>query len=257
MRSKGYAMLRSYFLRGCCAIALLTSACAPGTPPPAANRAHLESELAAAERRLAELSRQVASLQAAIDGHRKTLQEIDAASPAEPSQAQPPAAADHPLPGPGAAATPAEAAPDPAPGTPPPPAALPGKPAEGTPATPEALYRQAMEAYRAGALESATTFFEDFYKQHPQHPLADNALYWAGECQYARKRYLKAIDTFKSVLEQYPNGGKVPDALLKTGFSYLALGDKTTGRHYLQHVIRQYPFSPAGAKAEERLSVIR
>ncbi len=114
-----------------------------------------------------------------------------------------------------------------------------------------------LEAYRAGALENATTLFEDFYKQHPQHPLADNALYWAGECQYARKRYLKAIDTFKSVLEQYPNGGKVPDALLKTGFSYLALGDKTTGRHYLQHVIRQYPFSPAGAKAEERLSVIR
>lgn len=249
-------MLRSYFLRGCWAIALLTSACAPGTPPPAANRAHLESELAAAERRLAELSRQVASLQAALDGHRKTLQEIDAASPAEPSRSRPPEAADPRLPGPGAAETPAQTASDPAPGTPPP-ATIPGKPAEGTPATPEALYRQALEAYRAGALENASTLFEDFYKQHPQHPLADNALYWAGECQYARKRYLKAIDTFKSVLEQYPNGGKVPDALLKTGFSHLALGDKTTGRHYLQKVIRQYPFSPAGAKAEERLSVIR
>jgi tol-pal system protein YbgF len=249
-------MLRSYFLRGCCAIALLTSACAVGRPPPEASRAHLESQLTAAERRLAELSRQVAGLQAALDDHRKSLQEIDAASPAEPALSQPPAATDHPLPGFGSAETMAEIAPDPAPGVPPP-AALPGKPAEGTPATPEALYRQALEAYQAGSLKTASTLFEDFYKQHPQHTLADNALYWTGECQYARKRYLKAIDTFKSVLQHHPNGGKVPDALLKTGYSYLALGDKTNGRHYLQQVVRQYPFSPAGARAEERLSVTR
>jgi TolA-binding protein len=85
----------------------------------------------------------------------------------------------------------------------------------------------------------------------------ENPADFATYLRIGRTRYLKAIDTFKSVLEQYPNGGKVPDALLKTGFSYLALGDKATGRHYLQHVIRQYPFSPAGAKAEERLSVIR
>jgi tol-pal system protein YbgF len=133
----------------------------------------------------------------------------------------------------------------------------PAKTPEIAPASPEPLYRQALAAYRGGALERATALFENFYRQYPRHRLADNALYWTGECNYARKKYLKAIDTFKSVLQQYPRGGKVPDALLKTGYSYLALGDKTNGRNYLQKVVRQYPFSPAGAKAEMRLRSIR
>jgi tol-pal system protein YbgF len=134
---------------------------------------------------------------------------------------------------------------------------VPATPAETTPAGPEALYRQALEAYHAGAFDRATTLFDGFGRQHPRHPLADNALYWTGECHYARKRYLKAIETFKSVLQRYPKGEKVPDALLKTGYSYLALGDNPAGRRYLQQAVRQYPFSPAGAKAEERLKVIR
>jgi tol-pal system protein YbgF len=249
-------MLGLNFLRGCCAIALLTSACTGGSPPPETSRTQLESQLTTAERRLMELSGQVAKLQAAVDNYQKKLQEIDATPAAERSQAQSAAAAERPRPAPATVENPPKIAASPAPeGSLR--AAVPATPAETTPAGPEALYRQALEAYHAGAFDRATTLFDGFGRQHPRHPLADNALYWTGECHYARKRYLKAIDTFKSVLQRYPKGEKVPDAQLKTGYSYLALGDNTTGRRYLQQVVRQYPFSPAGAKAEERLKVIR
>ena len=235
-------MLRSDFLLGCCALALLTSACTVGRPPPEAGRADLEAQLAAAEERLSELSRQVAQLQSALDRRRESVPQSDPTpaagrpqgSPAEVRAAEP-AAVENP----------------------PKMSAAAGTAAPGAQATPEALYRQALAAYQEGTYPRASALFDAFGAQHPRHPLADNALYWVGECHYARKRYVKAIDAFKSVLQDYPDGGKVPDALLKTAYSYLALGDNTTGRRYLQEVIRQYPFSPAGAKAEERLRAIR
>lgn len=246
-------MPRSCFFLSCCAIFLLASACTLGRPPTGADRTDLEYRLAAVEERLSDLSRQVAKLQPGLENQGQSVPEGD----------QTPAAA-APR---GRAADIRPARPATAENPPQPPAAieLPGPPrtdpaaiaAEDVQASPEALYEQALAAYQAGKFQRASALFEAYYAQYPRHPLAENALYWTGECHYARKRYLKAIDTFKSVLQDYPDGGKVPDALLKTGYSYLALGDKTTGRRYLQEVIRQYPFSPAGAKAEERLKVIR
>jgi tol-pal system protein YbgF len=246
-------MPRPCFFLSCCAIFLLASACTVGRPPTEAHRTDLEYRLAAVEERLSELSRQVAKLQPRLDHQGQSVPEGDptpaAAGPrGRPADVRPagPATAENP-PQPAAATRP-----------PGPPRADPaGKATEGAQASPEALYRQALIAYQEGKFRRASALFEAYYAQYPRHPLADNALYWTGECHYARKRYLKAIDTFKSVLKDYPDGGKVPDALLKTGYSYLALGDKTTGRRYLQEVIRQYPFSSAGAKAEERLKVIR
>ncbi len=245
-------MPRSCFFLSCCAI-LFASACTLGRPPTGADRTDLEYRLAAVEERLSELSRQVAKLQPGLVGQGQSRPQDDptpaaAAPPGRPADARParPATAEDPLQPAAATRPPGPPRADPA-----------GKATEDAQASPEALYGQALAAYQEGKIQRASALFEAYYAQYPRHPLADNALYWTGECHYARKRYLKAIDTFKSVLKDYPEGGKVPDALLKTGYSYLALGDKTTGRRYLQEVIRQYPFSPAGAKAEERLKVIR
>ena len=83
--------------------------------------------------------------------------------------------------------------------------------------------------------------------------LADNALYWSGECRYARKEYAEAIGLFKQVLEKYPQGSKVPDALLKIGLAYISTGDKKNARVYLKKTVSQYPFTPAGTKAEKKL----
>jgi tol-pal system protein YbgF len=246
-------MPRSCFFLSCCAIFLFASACTLGRPPTGAHRTDLEYRLAAVEERLSELSRQVAKIHPRLENQGESVPEGDqtpaaAATRGRPADIRParPATAENPPQPAAATELPGPPRTDPA-----------GKDTEDVQASPEALYGQALAAYQEGKFRRASALFEAYYAQYPRHPLADNALYWTGECHYARKRYLKAIDTFKSVLQDYPDGGKVPDALLKTGYSYLALGDKTTGRRYLQEVIRQYPFSPAGAKAEERLKVLR
>jgi tol-pal system protein YbgF len=122
---------------------------------------------------------------------------------------------------------------------------------------PNPLYQKAMEVFRGGDYESAAVLFEDFVKKFPQDDLADNALYWAGECRYTKKKFSEAIQHFKRVVEEYPAGSKVPDALLKIGFAHISLGDMASAETYLKRVIAQYPFSSAGTKAEERLRTLR
>ena len=66
-------------------------------------------------------------------------------------------------------------------------------------------------------------------------------------------KYQKAITIFKDLVTKYPKSGKVPGALLKTGYAYLSLDNPNRAHHYLKTVLIKYPFSPAAEKAEEKL----
>ncbi|WP_051085692.1 tol-pal system protein YbgF [Desulfobacter curvatus] len=103
-------------------------------------------------------------------------------------------------------------------------------------------------------ISTAQTLFSDFVKKFPDHELADNALYWLGECSYTTGDYEKAAKIFKTLVQTYPKGQKVPDALLKTGYSYMSIDDVTQANHYFKQVITRYPFSPAADKAQKKLS---
>ncbi len=116
------------------------------------------------------------------------------------------------------------------------------------------LYRRSIEALRAGRHEEAERGFREFVRTHPNHDLADNSQYWLGECFYDRKDYASAVREFRRVIERYPSGNKVPDALLKVGFSYLSLGSIEAGRQTLVQLVRSYPRHEAATLASARLA---
>jgi tol-pal system protein YbgF len=107
---------------------------------------------------------------------------------------------------------------------------------------------------RKGQHEQALQGFREFIRLHPGHELADNSQYWLGECFYDRKDYTQAVREFRRVIEHYPNGNKVPDALLKVGFSYLALGSVEAGRQTLSQLQRSYPRHEAAVLAGSKLA---
>jgi tol-pal system protein YbgF len=117
-----------------------------------------------------------------------------------------------------------------------------------------ALYQSALESLRAGAHGEAVAAFRAFVKRHPGHEYADNAQYWLGESFYHRKDYSMALREFRRVVEKFPRGNKVPDALLKLGFSYLALGSTRPGREALHELARSYPRHPASGLAAAKLA---
>jgi len=52
---------------------------------------------------------------------------------------------------------------------------------------------------------------------------------------------------------RYREKDKAPDALLKIGYSYVALKDSVNARIFLKRVLKDYPFSKAEAKARAKL----
>ena len=130
----------------------------------------------------------------------------------------------------------------------------PAPPAQTKELSPVKLYKKGRALLLERNIPMAQTLFSDFVKKFPDHELADNALYWLGECSYTTGDYEKAAKIFKTLVQTYPKGQKVPDALLKTGYSYMSIDDVSQANHYFKKVITRYPFSPAADKAQQKLS---
>ncbi len=118
---------------------------------------------------------------------------------------------------------------------------------------PSVLYKKARNLLVEENYTDAAALFKQFIKDYPQNSLADNAVYWLGECHYSSGDYKKAILVFQDLETKYPKSEKIPDAILKLGFSYLSLDDSNRAHHYLKKVLKKYPFSPAAEKAQEKL----
>ncbi len=119
------------------------------------------------------------------------------------------------------------------------------------------IYKDAFEAYQRGDMEGSRKKFEAFLKQYPHTELSDNAQFWIGETYYAKRDYERAILEYEKAIAKYPEGDKVPAAMLKQAFSFLELGDKTNGKNLLRRVMERYPRSEQAEVAKKRLEIIR
>ena len=121
----------------------------------------------------------------------------------------------------------------------------------------ESLYAAAYELFREGKYEKSREGFESFLKQYPDTEFSDNAQFWIGECYYFEKKYEKAIVEYDKVTKNFPEGNKVPYALLKQGLSFLKLGDKASAKLLLQQVIKDFPNTSQARIARGRLLEIK
>jgi tol-pal system protein YbgF len=123
------------------------------------------------------------------------------------------------------------------------------------PKTPESkLYSKAKDSFDNNDLETARIQFVNFLKKYPQSDDADNAQFWMGEIYFREKWYEKAILEYQKVIEEYPNGNKVPSALLKQGLSFLELSDKTNASLILKELTKKYPNAPESKLARKKLN---
>jgi tol-pal system protein YbgF len=118
---------------------------------------------------------------------------------------------------------------------------------------PQALYDHALDEIMNKNAKAALPRFVDFVTKYPDHDLTDNAYYWIGECYYSMKRYTDAAENFEKVVVDFPDRDKVPDAMLKLGYSYAESGKKDKAEEVLRNLISIYPKSPAADLARQRL----
>jgi tol-pal system protein YbgF len=117
-------------------------------------------------------------------------------------------------------------------------------------------YRAAVELVKASKHDAAVVALRAFIASHPRHDYADNAQYWLGETFYAQKDYGHALTELRRVVEVYPRGNKVPDALLKVAYCHQALGQGDKARAILEQVVSAYPKTEPAALATRRLEAL-
>ena len=133
---------------------------------------------------------------------------------------------------------------------------VPGEPTEISAAENDTLRRDYETAWRALEKKDyriAISRFKEFLQKHPKSKLANNAQYWIGESHYALREFDQAILEFDAVRSKYPQGDKVPAALLKQGFAFAELGEKVNARLILQEVVEKYAQSPEAVQAKQKL----
>jgi tol-pal system protein YbgF len=106
-------------------------------------------------------------------------------------------------------------------------------------------YDAALSLVNAGRFDQALDALAAFLVKWPDHPYADNAMYWRGECYFARGDYLHASEQFDGALKRFPSGNKAPDALLKLGMCHQKLGKTIKAKECFDRLARQYPESDA------------
>ena len=118
-------------------------------------------------------------------------------------------------------------------------------------------YQSAFDLVRSGRYEEAAVAFREFVVEYPAGSYADNALYWLGETYYVRRQFEPAVREYERLVTTYPDSQKLPDALLKIGYSQDELGNKSEAEQVLGQLIQSHPQSTAATLARKRLLIIR
>jgi tol-pal system protein YbgF len=123
----------------------------------------------------------------------------------------------------------------------------PGAPAHASSIDPQAkrAYDSAIALVNAKKYDQALDALAAFLVKWPDHPYADHALYWRGECYFARGDYARAADQFDGVVARFPAGAKVPDALLKLGMSHQRLGNQPRAKEAYARLAKDFPQTDA------------
>ncbi len=132
---------------------------------------------------------------------------------------------------------------------------LAGPPIKENAVRPSALDPEAKRAYDSAlALVNNKQYsagrdaFAAFLVRYPDHPYADNATYWRGECYFAEGDYVRAVEQFEGVIVRFPLGNKVPDAWLKSGVAYQKLGNPQKAKAAFDKLLRDWPKSDAARR---------
>lgn len=118
-------------------------------------------------------------------------------------------------------------------------------------------YDSAYDAFKKEDYGKARAGFQNFLKKYPNTEYSASAQFWIGECYYFEKKYEQAILEYEKVIKDYPKGSKVPSALLKQGFAFLNIGDKSSAKVLLAQVVKDYPATSQAKLAKAKLAQIK
>lgn len=119
------------------------------------------------------------------------------------------------------------------------------------------LYAKVIEAYRQGDSLQLNKSVREFIKTYPQSVHADNSLYLNGLLALSKENYKRASKNFKLLQKFYPNGNKIPSAMVGRGIALRKLGKKKQAIAIFEGVRKLYPGSPEYFQSDFQLKILK
>ncbi len=121
----------------------------------------------------------------------------------------------------------------------------------------KAAYQAAFDTLKEGRYKKAKTELKTFLARYPSSSYAGNAQYWLAEAHYVTRNFEQGIVEFKRVLDRYAGSNKVPDAMLKLGYTFYELKQFPQAKSILNDLRQKFPNETASRLAAKRLDRIR
>ena len=119
-----------------------------------------------------------------------------------------------------------------------------------------ATYNKAIALMRERKFQEGIALLEDLLQKAPASAYVPNAQYWLGELYMAitPPDYETAKKHLITLLKDYKDHQKVPDALYKLGMLYKLQGEKAKARVTLEKVVADHPTRQAAKLAKQLLT---
>ena len=114
-------------------------------------------------------------------------------------------------------------------------------------------YQQGFDLLKKAEHEQAVQVFQQQIARYPQGDLVDDAYYWIAESKYVNRDLDSSKQNFKTIIEQYKQSPRLPDAMLKTAYIEQEQGNVIEARILLQEIIQFHSRSNAAISAKNRL----
>ncbi len=122
--------------------------------------------------------------------------------------------------------------------------------------SPQEVYNLARSDYLKGNYQLAIEGFSIYIEHFPESPLADNAMYWEGECYFSQKEFKNAIEQFNQLILTYPGGDKIPAAYLKKGISLMEMDRDEDALAVFRLLITKFPLEEETRIAQQKIKEI-
>jgi TolA-binding protein len=118
----------------------------------------------------------------------------------------------------------------------------------------EQQYASGVELLKTGNPEGGIAALQQFARDWPRHPKADNALFYAAVGLMAGREFKDAETLLEHTVRQYPAGDATLDALVKLAECRTRLNRQADARATWEKIVANYPGTQAATLAQSRLA---
>lgn len=118
----------------------------------------------------------------------------------------------------------------------------------------EQQYQSGVELLKTGNPEGGIAALQQFARDWPKHPHADNALFYSAVGLMAGRDFKEAENVLEQTIRQYPAGDATLEALVKLAECRSRLNRQAEARATWEKIVSNYPGTQAATLAQSRLA---